>query len=262
MLDGQEMAEALDRVISSRVSAQTNGDPQSSSRTVLDTTRASRTRGPHIFTDSNDYFRQRREVVRREKTLAFDYRCRVRASRNECHANDIIQRLRELDRISVYGSAQPRQGFGGQSHPRYPGDHFLVNRPLIEQTNLFKVAQRMPKGGHLHIHFNACLQPNVLLEIAAEMDRMFVTSDIPLTPHHDYLAFDRCEIQFSILTPDKERPGDIFSQDYQSRQTMKFSEFLERFPKVHPQMEAMEWLKTKLVVHEGETYNVCQTSTG
>ncbi|KAM5518618.1 adenosine/AMP deaminase [Fusarium oxysporum f. sp. phaseoli] len=211
-----------------------------------------------------EYFKLRQQIVAREKALDFDHGCRMRSTPEERRADAIIQRLRSEDEENVYAQAAPRTGYGGQQHPRFPGDHFLSNKHLIDQTSLFRVAQHMPKGGHLHIHFNACLAPQVLLNLAKEMDRMFITSDIPLVSDNDFINFDRCEIQFSLLSPEKETPGDLFSKTYQPRQTMRFRDFLDRFPGYYAtdSTNVDEWLFEKLMFHEEEAHNHMQTASG
>ncbi|KAF4959976.1 hypothetical protein FGADI_1250 [Fusarium gaditjirri] len=211
-----------------------------------------------------EYFKLRQQMVAREKALDFDHGCRMRSTPEERQADAIIQRLRSEDEKNVYAQAAPRTGYGGQQHPRFPGDHFLSNKHLIDQTSLFRVAQHMPKGSHLHIHFNACLAPQVLLNLAKEMDRMFITSDIPLVSDNNFINFDRCEIQFSLLRPEKETPGDLFSQTYQPRQTMRFRDFLDRFPGYYTKdsTNVDEWLLEKLMFHEEETHNHLQTASG
>ncbi|KAG8670018.1 hypothetical protein FPOAC2_09360 [Fusarium poae] len=211
-----------------------------------------------------DYFKLRQNLVAREKALDFDHDCRMRSTPQERRADAIIQKLRRDDEERVYARAAPRTGYGGQQHPRFAGDHFLSNKHLIDQTSLFKVAQRMPKGAHLHIHFNACLAPHVLLNLAKEMDRMFITSDVPLISGNNHINFDRCEIQFSLLSPEKESPGDLFSQSYQPRQTMRFKDFLNKFPGYYTKDSTGvdEWLFEKLMFQEEETHNHLQTASG
>ncbi|KAF5024085.1 hypothetical protein F66182_3829 [Fusarium sp. NRRL 66182] len=218
----------------------------------------------HDASSVGDYFKLRQKIVSYEKALDFDHACRIHSTPEEQRADAIIQKLRHDDEENIYAKAMPRAGYGGQQHPRFPGDHFLTNKELIDQTALFKVAQRMPKGGHLHIHFNACLAPQVLLNIAKDMDRMFITSDIPLVPDNNYTNFDRCEIQFLLLSPDKETPGDLFSPAYQPRQTMRFKEFLETFPGYYTKDSTSVdvWLLEKLMFHEQEAHNHLQTATG
>lgn len=214
------------------------------------------------FRSVEDYLSKRERLVQQERTLDFDYRCRAGSTREEQQADAIIQRLRAEDKAEVYDAAPARRGYGGQQHPRFPGDHFLSNRELINRTRLFQVASDMPKGAHLHIHFNACLLPHVLLDIAKGMDRMFITSDIPLVSDDDFESFNKCEIQFSIMSQDKENPGDIFLKGYQARQTMPFKEFLLRFPTHYGKASADEWLLDKLVFDEEEAHNYLQTASG
>ncbi|KAF4450695.1 hypothetical protein F53441_6236 [Fusarium austroafricanum] len=236
-------------------------DAEISSRGVVIESTETNTQEPGAV---GEYFKLRQQMVAREKALDFDHICRNRASHQERLADAIIQRLRHEDEKNVYERAAPRTGYGGQQHPRFPGDHFLSNKHLIDQTALFQVAQRMPKGGHLHIHFNACLAPQVLLNLAKEMDRMFITSDIPLMWYENFASFDRCEIQFSLLSLEKEKPGDLFSPTYQPRQTMPFREFLDRFPKYYTKDSTSvdEWLLEKLMFHEEEAHNHLQTASG
>lgn len=214
------------------------------------------------FDSVDDYYNIRANLLQHEKTLDFDYRCRANSTAKERLADVIIQRLRHDDQANVYDTAPPRRGFGGQQHPRFAGDHFLSNLDLINQTALFRVARHMPKGAHLHIHFNACLMPHVLLNIAKGMDRMFITSDVPLLPDGSHESFDRCEIQFSIMSPEKESPGDLFSPTYEARQTMKFQDFLRSFPQNYTKTTPDEWLLEKLMFHEEEAHNHLQTAAG
>lgn len=211
------------------------------------------------YRDTTDYERDRAEILRREAALAFDHRCKERATQEERHAAEIVDVVRHNDLRLVWKDEQPLTGHLGQRHPRHPGDHYLSNEDLVPKTELFKIAKKMPKGGHLHIHFNACLQPNVLLDIAKDMPRMFITSDLPLTkPDH----FNTCEIQFSILPEERENPGNLFDEGYHSRQTMRFQEFLANFPKETVGMDGFKWLVEKLVFHADEAHGVHQTALG
>ncbi|KND88692.1 hypothetical protein TOPH_06733 [Tolypocladium ophioglossoides CBS 100239] len=212
--------------------------------------------------DKDSYLATRANILRLERGIAFDSRCRARASSLEKQANSIVRALRKRDEAQVYDCAEHRRGHAGQTHRRFAGDHFLSNLDLIDQTALFDVARHMPKGAHLHIHFNACLPPHVLLGVAKGMDRMFVTSDLPLVADGDCVNFDKCEVQFSILSPDKEKPGDLFSAGYQPRQTMRFAEFLRAFPRHYGRATADQWLADKLVFHEEEAYGLLQTAAG
>lgn len=255
------MVEAQDTIIKDRFGS---GSLKLTS-TVLDVPQQGRAAGlsPKAFKDKNDYERQREEITRRERALGFDHACYLRASDKEILADKILQRLKVRDKEYVYEAAGTRTGYAGQKHKRRPGDHLLSNIDLIEQSEVFRVARQMPKGGHLHIHFNACLQPHVLLDVAKGMDHMYIMSDIPLTD--DYLSYERCEIQFSIksLAEAQKNPGNPFSVTYEKGQTMPLGKFLDEFPKHHPKgVSGYDWLLSKLVFSEDEAHDKLQTSYG
>ncbi|KAK1825724.1 adenosine deaminase 2 [Podospora conica] len=224
-------------------------------------------------TNEAAYKAAREQVVKFEGALAFDYGCTFLSSELEKKANLVLQKVKELDIQNVYGQAPPRKGFGGQLHPRFYGDHFLSNATLIEDTQLYKIIRTMPKGAHLHIHFNSNLLPGVLINIAKRMPRMFITSDIPLVPGGDGEAFDRCAIHFSIMDDATVEKGggkqNIFDPNYPSRTPMQFGAFLDGFEKAYeaahegkPVVDVDTWLRNKLVFGEEETYNSLQTADG
>ena len=214
------------------------------------------------FNSIQQYLDCRTSLLRSEKTLDFDFSCRARATHLEHQVDAIIHELRRQDEETVYAAATPRRDLSGQLHQRFPGDHFLSNAELIHSTALFEVARRLPKGAHLHVHFNSCLLPHVLLDIAKTMKHMFITSDLPLIPYNNFENYDKCEIRFSILGPQEERPGDPFSYAYRPRDTMKLGEFLQRFPRENPGVEVDSWLVNKIVFHENEAYDSLQTAAG
>ena len=246
------------------------------------------TRPPSVPpTDLAAYRAAREQVVKFEGALGFDYGCTSLSSDLEKRASLIVQKVKELDVKQIYEKEPPRKGVGGQLHPRFFGDHFLSNASLIECTNLYNIIRAMPKGAHLHIHFNPNLLPGVLIDIAKGMDRMFITSDIPLAPGGDADAFDQCKIQFSILCHEAvvEQGGEksLFDADYECRKPMRFRRFLDTFANAYraahrggvngnhspteyrpreTDVDVDTWLRNKLVFSEEETHNSLQSASG
>ena len=215
------------------------------------------------------YDLDRAEVKGQEAALAFDDLVRQIATPAEKLANDVLLRLKAQDQKLVFSAASKHRGHGGQLHEPFAGDHYLTNVELIKQTEVLKAAQHMPKGAHLHIHFNACLAPRVLLDIACRMECMFVTSDLPLVAvaGTDPLeSFHLCEIQFEIRNSNnREKPrGNIFSPGYapERKEVMTLHEFLREFPADTVGKSAMDWLVSRLVFDEEETYHIPQTAKG
>ncbi|KAI8631210.1 hypothetical protein F5Y19DRAFT_473608 [Xylariaceae sp. FL1651] len=101
----------------------------------------------------------------------------------EAEANRVIVRMRQEDEHLF------------QQRSLSPGDHFSQICDLLEDTRLFHVAQMVPKGAHLHLHFNSTLKPEVLLGYAKQMNNMYLWSDLQLRTESD---FRNCKIEFSL----------------------------------------------------------------
>ncbi|CAK7268286.1 hypothetical protein SEPCBS57363_003018 [Sporothrix epigloea] len=213
-----------------------------------------------------EYDAIRNTTVETEAAMAFDHACSENATDAEKLANQVLLHLKLKDKSTVFERAGTRTGFGNQKHQAFAGDHFLTNHLLIENTLVLQAARRAPKGAHLHIHYNACLKPRVLLNLAEKMDRMFITSDIPLalldSSQPKTENFYLCEIQFAITSVENEKPGNLFSPTYQGQQHMPFREFLRQFPSDKMELTAMDWLESKLVFSEQEAYDIPQTANG
>jgi adenosine deaminase CECR1 len=202
----------------------------------------------------------RQQGSRYEGSLGFDFVCTESAKELEIEANKVLQHLKKNDIARFYEPAPKKRGYRGQEHPRFYGDHFLSNADLIEQTQLFALCRAMPKGAHLHIHFNANLLPSVLLGIAKDMERMFIWSNIALDRPE---AYDLCRIQFSIMseeTVQEKGKGNPFAKNYKCGAVMQFQEFLKAYP--GGQEAADQFLQNKLVFHEEEAHNLLQTQEG
>ncbi|KAG8164208.1 hypothetical protein KVR01_006126 [Diaporthe batatas] len=141
------------------------------------------------------------------------------------------------------------------------GGRFLENRDIIHSTRLYELAKKAPKGGHLHIHFNSCLGPDVLLNIATDPEvnkRMYISTDLqgPLTAD----KLDHVKIKFHFMASCNSK--SVFETGYIGRKRenedpkpngtfdkMLFSKFRTDFEsKFKPRnLKVMDWLKKKLI---------------
>ena len=125
------------------------------------------------------------------------------------------------------------------------GGRFLRNRDRIQRSKVFEIAQTVPKGGHLHLHFNSEIPPEELLQFARDhvelKDTLVIRSTRPL---HSESDLQQTEIVFSIL-PRNKPCGDLFADDYDadfkkpdSRAWMRWSDFRQKLPAVVDQLHA------------------------
>lgn len=218
--------------------------------------------GHHKFQTANEYEEQRSSLLAEEKAESFDGQAILTASEQERRANDIVIELREKDAELFYNSGRDIAG-----QIMTPEFHFVGNASNIESTELFKIAQRMPKGAHLHCHFNSCLPPRFLLQQAKNNDHMYIKSNLALTSEDNR---QRAEIQFQMHVLEEERNLEasisLLHDSYQTtfdakdkrRGWYSYDKFLQEYP--GGVLAAEDWLNSKLLFTEEEVYGVSQTA--
>lgn len=163
----------------------------------------------HAFGTNPDGVAPERDVhynITREKLLSiekdrrFDADALEHMTPLEIRAHGVAELVQRFD---DYGSIPDVPNVNGiynsKAVPRiYKGAPFLAKIRLINGppgARMLPIAQRMPKGAHLHVHFDACLDPDYLLKLAVNFPAMHIRSHIHLlTPDN----CDNCEIQFEV----------------------------------------------------------------
>ncbi|KAJ9653295.1 hypothetical protein H2201_009156 [Coniosporium apollinis] len=200
-----------------------------------------------------------------ERASDWDRDIRQSASELEQRANKLTLSIREEERNTLFGNKAGEALPGPETLDM--GGQFLTNKERIEtKSQLFEIARRMPKGGHLHLHFNTELGPKEFLEWARGLpDTMFIRSTQRLRDVKDY---EVAEVVFSVLPADTTT-SDIFSSDYNpefkvpgSRPWMKWKNFREKFPQGRIGLDAEAWVVKKIVLQEEEVYGMSQTVNG
>lgn len=216
--------------------------------------------------DSRKQFeRERSGILREETRKAWDKDAEIKASENERKAAKIVRRIREDERDNLFGNKASEAIPGPDTLDM--GGQFLTNLERIEtKSELFKIAQEMPKGMHLHLHFNAELDSRQLIEKARDLpDNMFIRSTQPLLSDKDYAG---AELVFNVM-PANTPTADCFSPEYKpawktpdARPWMRWSDFKEELKKRRPDLEAEPWIRDKMVLNQDEVYGISQTVNG
>lgn len=203
------------------------------------------------WTSVQSYEEARAALIAKENSQAFDGQAVAAASDIQKRANELVGVIRKKDEEEIYGKLKDKDG-----QQRVVADHFLGNVDLINKTELLKVTQRMPKGAHLHCHFNSCLRPEFLLEQARGRESMYIRSTCPLITEK---AKKDAEISFLVQPPQPEGVN-LFSEDYVPQSWMNYPKFCEEFQ--GGVAAAEEWLISKILLNEEEVHNTYQTGTG
>jgi adenosine deaminase CECR1 len=203
--------------------------------------------------DSPEHYTQAVEaLIASEQREGFDGDAVANASELEKTANAIVKAIKANDTSTIFDVQTTADG-----RQRRPADHFLGTVELINKTHLLRVAQEMPKGAHLHCHFNSCLPPSFLIERAKYVPTMFIRSTLPLV---NEAAKESAEISFSVLSPDTPRVPNLFKPSYEPQTWMNYQDFIQAYP---GDVEAVEkWLDSKMRLTENEVYSVSQTGKG
>jgi adenosine deaminase CECR1 len=216
------------------------------------------------FNSPDEYTKALEDLQLAEKERAFDAAVEASATELERRAAEILSRIRNYDREHVYGKALDTNG--QPTGKRRPGGHFLGNLDLINNTELMKIAKRMPKGAHLHIHFNSCLPARFLIQQARDIEAMYIRSTLPLTSPENLAA---SRISFMVMTEEEAAPlADLWSADYPSNGWMPYKKFQQKFHCedagriLRGTSGAESWLEQKMLFSEEETYSASQTARG
>ncbi|KAF2398678.1 cat eye syndrome critical region protein 1 [Trichodelitschia bisporula] len=213
---------------------------------------------------------ERAKLLKKERDMAWDKPVRERATAIEQQAALIIWKVREHERDVDFGN-QASEAIPGPETLDL-GGQFLTNRDRIERSRLFKIAQELPKGAHLHLHFNAELPAVILLQKAKDVPNMFVRSTEPLVQDENYAT---SEIVFNVMSVSTTPRVDIFSATYKPafrgdgvQPWMLWSDFRVQFrernkhSKSHCYGDAEEWVLHKMILDQEAVYGLSQTTNG
>lgn len=205
---------------------------------------------PEALGSVEEYFRARESFVNAERALG--YESKVNRSDLEARAQEIVQKLKKWEEYNHHGVRV--DGSGCEA-----GHRFLHGLDAIENSKLFEIAQRAPKGSLLHCHFDCILPPRTLLEDARQQDRLFVKTDCPLITAG---FFASALPQFCVLPQAEElsETTNLFSKAYVAGSWMKYSRFLRLFPGGPDRAEA--WLTNQMVLTSDDAYHPRQTVDG
>ncbi|KAI0999856.1 hypothetical protein K3495_g8341 [Podosphaera aphanis] len=229
--------------------------------------------------DPISYNIAREKLKRAEKERAFDASTTVNSSDIEIQAARLVRKIVEYDQENTFGEKNNMYDqLSGKNH----GEHFLGNVDLINKTELMKVAKKMPKGAHLHIHFNSCLPARFLLRQARNIDAMYIRSTLALTNSEN---MDRARISFMVMTlyeathttdPDGHEQyvplGNVWDENYIPNRWMPYRKFHTEFDPhdtwnerqygLERTVAAELWLEKKMQFTEDEAHHSKQTGHG
>ncbi|KAI9889762.1 MAG: hypothetical protein M1814_004964 [Vezdaea aestivalis] len=166
------------------------------------------------------YLQGREALMREESHQRADHKFTSTLSPTGEEAHNIIRRLRRHEASKFW--SRP---------PLYPGMPFALARPLIEEkSRLYKVIRRLPKGALLHVHLNAMMRTDILIEGALEEPGMCMWADGGLTEdtmHDVSIGFCYAPGKARVNSP---KAADIWEKGYRKGMKVPVREAAEKFP--------------------------------
>ena len=112
------------------------------------------------------YIQGRAALIDQEKSSRSDAQFRASLTPLALSACDIVARVRAEERSTVWNADAEMGGH------LFPGMPFALARKKMEESNLWKIVKRMPKGALLHAHFDAMIDVEWLIEQALGLEEM------------------------------------------------------------------------------------------
>ncbi|KAG8624328.1 hypothetical protein KVT40_007395 [Elsinoe batatas] len=126
------------------------------------------------------YLNGREALIQQEKRQRSDHAFRETLSPMAREACAIVRAIRDEERRTVW-TKDYEDKFAQEQGDVYPGMMFTQARPRMEQTKLWKIVQRCPKGALLHCHFDAMVDISWTLDQLFEYGGFHFSASAPLT---------------------------------------------------------------------------------
>ncbi|KAJ3575804.1 hypothetical protein NP233_g846 [Leucocoprinus birnbaumii] len=123
---------------------------------------------PTNILSKEQYLEDRNNLIEADRSLRRDRASIQARSALEAEADEIIRRIRTEEATSIWRAEHP-----DIPHP-FPGMEFLTGKQVIEETRIFEILSRMPKGALLHIHIGATVNTRTLLALALQQPAIHI----------------------------------------------------------------------------------------
>ncbi|KZF24324.1 adenosine deaminase family protein [Xylona heveae TC161] len=204
------------------------------------------------------YIQGRDALISQEKKLRSDNAFRQSLSPAAAEACAIVSRIRAEERRTVWTGAFEESLITQEKADVFPGMMFTLAKDRMQQTRLWKIVEKLPKGSLLHAHLCAMIELDWLFELALSIDGMCISSMTPLTSKAD-LEMGEVAFQFAKTTNANTRTaGDpdtnaaIWTSDYTPGTLVPLVAAADSFPD-GGRAGFLSWLKDRCTITAEES---------
>ncbi|KAH9165420.1 hypothetical protein EDB89DRAFT_2116089 [Lactarius sanguifluus] len=169
--------------------------------------------------DTQDYFSKRAALIQEDRSLRRENNSLHLLTNNELAADKIVRNIRAEEAVSIWGVER-------DEFPHlFPGMEFLTSKRIIDQTKIFEIISKMPKGALLHAHIDATVDKGYLLELALKEPFMHVRASCVVTAANsttvvpEFRAFKEVQLSQSASVTDLDYPAGSWIPLRQARES-------------------------------------------
>lgn len=167
-------------------------------------------------------------------------------------ASRIISLIREKELEEVWSKDFEEELAERNGGNLYPGLMFTLARDRMENTKLFKIIQKMPKGALLHAHLDAMIDIDWLVNQALTVAGLYIYSPEPLASEK---ALESAPIRFGYDSSSLgSTSSSIWSPSYQPSSFVPTLSAAESFPNGGRQ-GFCAWMRSRLTITPQESLN-------
>lgn len=186
------------------------------------------------------YLSGRTNLIKQEKSSRSDASFRASLSPIAKRACAIVDRIRDLERDTVW-TAKLEDQYAQEKHQAvFPGMMFMLAKERMETTKLWNIVRHMPKGALLHSHLDAMVDFDFLLGELMSMPGIHMSSDRALTTKE---ARDDAEMQFRFRSTENT-DGSPWAEGYESGKFLLLTKVADDFPD-GGRAGFLQWLKSR-----------------
>ncbi|KJZ79614.1 hypothetical protein HIM_01083 [Hirsutella minnesotensis 3608] len=195
------------------------------------------------------YLAGRDGLINQEKTNRADASFRKSLSPIARKACDIVDRIRNQERDTIWAAGLGHDGSAAGRHCVFPGMMFMLAKERMESTKLWNIVRHMPKGCLLHAHMDAMVDFDFLLEELLKLPGMHISSSSSLDSQE---ARETAELCFRFRA-NPQTQGSLWQQDYKPNEFLLITQAADSFPD-GGRRGFIAWLKSRCTLSVADTH--------
>ncbi|TGZ85472.1 Metallo-dependent hydrolase [Ascodesmis nigricans] len=197
------------------------------------------------------HYAARAKLQQEEKALRHDFAFIQSLSPTARKAAEVVRRIRAHETSTIWKKEE------ASAHHVFPGMSFTLAKQRIEQTKLWRIVRKLPKGALLHAHLEAMVDMGWLLDRALETEGICIFAPAPLDSP---TALATVIFEFSSPTTIPKDAANIWTSAYVPNTPIPLRTAVQTFRHAH-HTSFQEWFLSRttitpaesLLQHEGVT---------